>query len=208
MFITLEGPEGSGKTSQLGLLSDYLQTSGYRVTRTREPGGTSIGDQVRQILLSKTNLDMHPRTEILLFQASRAQLVEQVILPRLALGEIVLCDRYADSTIAYQGYGHQLELGKLHTIVDFATGGLKPDLSILLDLDVGIGLKRRRMDGDINRLDDLVLAFHQRVRTGYHQIVQSDPQRWVVIDADRDFEVVQQDLRDVIIARLENPPHK
>jgi len=206
MFITLEGPEGSGKTSQLGLLSDFLQTSGYGVTRTREPGGTSIGDQVRQILLSKTNLEMHPRTEILLFQASRAQLVEQVILPRLALGEIVLCDRYADSTIAYQGFGHQLELGKLQAIVDFATGGLKPDLSILLDLDVAIGLKRRRMDGDINRLDDLVLAFHQRVRAGYHQIVQSDPQRWVVIDADRDFEVVQQELREVIIARLEKTP--
>lgn len=206
MFITLEGPEGSGKTSQLGLLSDYLQTSGYRVTRTREPGGTSIGDQVRQILLSKDNLEMHPRTEIMLFQASRAQLVEQIILPRLALGEVVLCDRYADSTIAYQGYGHQLDLHKLHTIVDFATGGLKPDLSILLDLDVSIGLKRRRMDGDINRLDDLVLAFHQRVRAGYHQIVQSDPQRWVVIEADRDFDVVQQELREVVFARLENTP--
>ncbi len=208
MFITLEGPEGSGKTSQLGLLSDFLQANGYTATRTREPGGTSIGDQVREVLLSKTNLEMHPRTEILLFQASRAQLVEQVILPRLARGEIVLCDRYADSTIAYQGYGHQLNLERLYTIVDFATGGLKPDLSLLLDLDVTVGLKRRRMDGDINRLDDQVLAFHQRVRAGYHQIVKSDPQRWVVIDADRDFEVVQQELREVVIARLEKHPHQ
>ncbi len=208
MFITLEGPEGSGKTSQLSLLSDFLQANGYTATRTREPGGTSIGDQVREVLLSKTNLEMHPRTEILLFQASRAQLVEQVILPRLARGEIVLCDRYADSTIAYQGYGHQLNLERLYTIVDFATGGLKPDLSLLLDLDVTVGLKRRRMDGDINRLDDQVLAFHQRVRAGYHQIVKSDPQRWVVIDADRDFEVIQQELREVVIARLEKHPHQ
>lgn len=202
MFITLEGPEGSGKTSQLNVLRDFLLEAGYPVTCTREPGGTSIGDQIREVLLSKTNTEMHPRTEILLFQASRAQLVEQVIIPQLAKGEIVLCDRYADSTIAYQGYGHQVDLDKLQIIINFTTGGLVPDLSILLDLDVRVGLNRRRKDGDMNRLDDLILAFHQRVRTGYHQIIRSDPKRWVIIDADRDFNLVQRELREVVMKKL------
>ena len=136
MFITFEGPEGSGKTSHLLLLKDYLVEAGYQVLCTREPGGTSIGDQIREVLLNNRNIEMHPRSEILLFQASRAQLVEQVINPRIRNGEIVLCDRYADSTIAYQGYGHQVNLTQLKSIIGFATGGLKPDLSILLDLDV------------------------------------------------------------------------
>jgi dTMP kinase len=202
MFITLEGPEGSGKTSHTPYLRDYLQEAGYTVTCTREPGGTSIGDQIREILLNNINTDMHPRTEILLFQASRAQLVEQVITPRIAQGEIVLCDRYADSTIAYQGYGHQVDLEQLHSIVDFATDGLKPDLSILLDLDVEIGLQRRQKDGGVNRLDAFLLEFHQRVRAGYHQMVKSEPNRWVVVDANRAFEDVQREIRQIVMNRL------
>ena len=136
MFITFEGPEGSGKTTQIPQIVQFLGEAGYTVFSTREPGGTSIGDQIRQVLLANKNTEMHPRSEILLFQASRAQLVEQEIQPRLERGEIVLCDRYADSTIAYQGYGHRVDLAQLRSIVDFATGGLKPDLTLLLDLDV------------------------------------------------------------------------
>ncbi len=202
MFITLEGPEGSGKTSHVPLLRDFLLKAGYAVYCTREPGGTSIGDQIREVLLANRNTEMHPRSEILLFQASRAQLVEQEIIPRIKKGEIVLCDRYADSTIAYQGYGHRENLGQLHSIVEFATGGLKPDLSILLDLDVEVGLLRRQQDGDINRLDAFAVEFHQRVRDGYHQLVAAEPERWVVVDASRGFAEVQADLRTVIRNKL------
>ena len=203
MFITLEGPEGSGKTSHIPALSEHIRAAGYSVYCTREPGGTAIGDQVREVLLSNANTEMHPRAEILLFQASRAQLVEQEIVPRVRRGEVVLCDRYADSTIAYQGYGHQVDLAKLRSIVDFATGGLKPDLSILLDLDVEIGLARRRGDGDLNRLDAFMVSFHQRVRAGYHQLVAAEPERWAVVDASRSFDQVQDQLREIILNRLE-----
>ena len=202
MFITFEGPEGSGKTTQIPQLQEFLTKVGYRVFCTREPGGTLIGDQIREVLLANKNTEMHPRTEILLFQASRAQLVEQVINPRLERGEIVLCDRYADSTIAYQGYGHQMDLVQLQNIVNFATGGLKPDLSLLLDLDVKLGLARRQKDGDVNRLDAFKLEFHQRVRAGYHALAAAEPERWVVIDASQTPEKVQQDLRSAILARL------
>ena len=145
---------------------------------------------------------MHPRSEILLFQASRAQLVEQVIMPRILRGEVVLCDRYADSTIAYQGYGHQVNLDQLRSIVNFATGGLKPDLSLLLEVDVEVGLNRRQKDGDVNRLDAFVLEFHKRVRAGYHLLVKNEPERWVVVNANQPFEDVQRDLQKVITVKL------
>jgi dTMP kinase len=204
MFITFEGPEGSGKTTQIPQVVQFLSEAGYPVFSTREPGGTSIGDQIRQVLLANKNTEMHPRSEILLFQASRAQLVEQEIQPRIERGEIVLCDRYADSTIAYQGYGHQIDLAQLRNIVDFATGGLKPELTLLLDLDVAVGLTRRRKGGGINRLDAFELAFHQRVRAGYHEMAAAEPERWVIIDAAQPPNQVQQDLRTAILSRLRN----
>lgn len=207
MFITFEGPEGSGKSSQLPLLRDFLLDAGFPVFCTREPGGTSIGDQIRKVLLDNHNVEMHPRTEILLFQASRAQLVEQSIVPRLKKGEIVLCDRYADSTIAYQGYGHGLNLDQLRTIINFATAGLKADLTLLLDLDVRLGLQRRNKEGDVNRLDRFVIDFHQRVRQGYHQLVEAEPDRWVVVDASQPFEDVQNDLRRIVMDRLKKWKH-
>jgi dTMP kinase len=202
MFITFEGPEGSGKSTQLPQIAQFLSKAGYTVFSTREPGGTSIGDQVRQVLLANRNTEMHPRSEILLFQASRAQLVEQEIKPRLAGGQIVLCDRYADSTIAYQGYGHQVDLTQLRGIVDFATGGLKPDLTLLLDLEVAVGLSRRQQDGGVNRLDALELAFHERVRAGYHALAAAEPGRWVTINAAQAPEKVQEDLQAAILGRL------
>src|SRR5512136_2551789 len=191
MFITLEGPEGSGKTSQLPLLADYLRQDGVDVLTTREPGGTSISEQIRTVLHNLENKEMNPRAEILLFQASRAQLVEQVIRPHLLKGGVVLSDRYADSTLAYQGYGHQIDIESLRALVTFATGGLKPDLTILLDLDVEIGLRRKEMKGEWNRLDAYDLDFHQRVRRGYQQLVRDEPGRWVVIDASQSPKQVQ-----------------
>ncbi len=203
MFITLEGPDGSGKSTQAGLLVNFLRQRGSSVLATREPGGTAIGDQVRSVLSNLENTAMHPRTEILLFQASRAQLVEQVIRPQLARRGIVVCDRYADSTLAYQGYGHQVDMVRLRAIVEFATGGLKPDLTLLLDIDVEEGLRRRTKSGEWNRLDAYDLDFHQRVRQGYFQLAQDEPQRWVKIDAAQPPVMVQADIQRVVLERLE-----
>ncbi len=202
MFITFEGPDGSGKTNQVALLADYLRQEHYSVLITREPGGTLIGEQVRAILSNLENTMMRPRTEILLFQASRAQLVDQIILPHLERGGIVVCDRYADSTLAYQGYGHQVDVDKLRTVVEFATGGLKPDLTLLLDVDVELGLRRRAQGGGWNRLDAYDLDFHQRVRQGYHRLAQAEPERWVCVDAGQSLEKVQAEIRQIVIERL------
>ncbi len=202
MFISFEGPDGSGKTSQVAQLVAYLHQEGYDVLATREPGGTFIGDQIRDVLSNLDNTNMRPRTEILLFQASRAQLVEQVIRPHLKDGGIVLSDRYADSTLAYQGYGHQVDLEKLKTIIEFATGGLKPDLTILLDIDVEKGLQRRARGGEWNRLDAYDLAFHERVRQGYHQLVQEEPERWKIVDAGQPPELIQAAIRELVLERL------
>jgi dTMP kinase len=202
-FITLEGPEGSGKTTQVAALSSFLIQQGYPLVVTREPGGTSIGDQIRSVLMALKNSEMQPRTEILLFQASRAQLVEQVIKPHLKDGKVVLCDRYADSTLAYQGYGYQrFSLEQLRPLIAFATGGLQPHLTLLLDLDINLGLERRRQDGDWNRLDALECAFHERVRQGYLEMARADPGRWVVIDAAQPMETVQAAIREVVLERL------
>ena len=205
IFITLEGPEGSGKTSQLAALADYLRQAGYPVLATREPGGTPIGDQMRSVLMGLKNTEMQPRTEILLFQASRAQLVEQVILPHLADGAVVLCDRYADSTLAYQGYGYQkFTLEQLKPLIAFATGGLLPDLTLLLDVEVNEGLRRRMQDGDCNRLDVYECAFHERVRQGYLEMARLEPQRWVTVDAGQPPEQVQAAIRQIVVQRLES----
>ena len=136
MFITLEGPDGSGKSIQVPALAEFVRQLGYDVLTTREPGGTSIGDQIREVIMSMKNKSMNPRTEILLFCAARAQIVSEVIRPQLEKGVVVISDRYADSTLAYQGYGHGLDLKVLRGILDFATGGLTPDLTLLLDVDV------------------------------------------------------------------------
>jgi dTMP kinase len=202
LFITFEGTEGSGKSSQIGALAEYLRQMGYNVLTTREPGGTPIGEQVRAVISNLDNTAMHPRTEILLFQASRAQLVEQVIRPHLSSGGLVLSDRYADSTLAYQGYGYQTDLVKLKTLVDFATGGLKPDLTVFFDLDVEEGLRRRAKGGEWNRLDALDLGFYLRVREGYDRLMQADPGRWVIIDAAGTPEQVQAELRRVVGEKL------
>lgn len=206
MFITFEGLDGSGKTTQFHLLADYLQSSGWKVITTREPGGTSIGDQIRQVLHDLKNEEMHPRTELLLYVASRAQLVAQVIRPHLQAGTIVLSDRYADSTLAYQGYGHGLDLQTLQMVLDFATEGLQPDLTVYLDIDVETGLHRRQKAAsqgeEWNRLDALALSFHQRVAQGYQKLIAAAPSRWLVIDANDTIEAVQQTLRAKILPFL------
>jgi dTMP kinase len=205
MFITFEGPEGSGKTLQIKALAEFFCAQGKQVLTTREPGGTAIGDQIRSVLTRVENTAMHPRAEILLFLASRAQLVEEVIRPHTANGGIVLCDRYADSTLAYQGYGHGYDLELLRRLLDFATGGMKPDLTLLLDIDPVVGLARKRQSGEWNRLDAYQINFHQRVRAGFLELAQAEPRRWVVIGAEKAPEVVQGEIRAVVLERLARP---
>jgi dTMP kinase len=198
-FITLEGPEGSGKSTQLRMLADWMEERGLPFVVTREPGGTVIGDQIRDVIVSMENQALVPEAELLLFSASRAQLVRERIRPALAAGRIVLCDRYADATMAYQGYAHGLPLAALETITTFATGGLRPTLTFLLDIEPEIGLRRRRdaaaTGAEWNRLDDQVLAFHNRVRQGYLALVRAEPERWRVVDASQRPADVQSILR-------------
>ncbi len=202
MFITLEGPEGSGKTSHLPDLAEFLREKGWKVLTTREPGGTAIGDQVRQVLMRIDNTAMNSRAETLLFLAARAQLVDQIIRPALAEGSVVISDRYGDSTLAYQGYGHGNDLSIIRQMLAFATGGLVPDLTLLLDVDPAIGLRRKKTVGEWNRLDAYELEFHRRVRAGYLELVREDPKRWTVLDASQPREMVQSALRQAILARL------
>lgn len=204
MFITLEGPDGSGKTQQIQLLSEFLESRGCKVYFSREPGGTEIGDQIRDILMDLKNTSMRPRTETLLFCASRAQIVEEVIKPKLAQGYVVILDRYADSTLAYQGYGHGNDLQTIRQLLDFATGGLKPDLTILLDLAPEVGLTRRKQGGgEWNRLDDYKLALHKRVREGYLEMAAQETERWRILSADQPIAVVQSNLQKIILDYLE-----
>jgi dTMP kinase len=205
MFITLEGPEGSGKSMQICQLGDYVRDQGFEVLTTREPGGTFIGDQIREVIMRMENTMMSPRAEILLFCAARAQIVDEVIRPNLEKGFVVISDRYADSTLAYQGYGHGLDLVTLKEILRFATGGLQPDLTLLLDVDVEEGLKRRRIGGgEWNRLDAQQVAFHQRVRQGYLEMATEDPDRWRVVNARQKPDQVQKDLRLVVTQTLKH----
>lgn len=202
-FITFEGPDGSGKSTQCRLLADRLAAAGYQLLCTREPGGTPISEQIRAVLHDLGNRAMQPRAEILLYSAARAQLVGQALLPHLAAGGVVLCDRFFDSTLAYQGYGHGLDLAVLRQITAFATQNLKPDLTLLLDLDAAAGLARRQQGGvEWNRLDDYALAFHQRVRAGYLALAAAEPERWAVLDATLATDVLSNAIWDVVRERL------
>lgn len=202
MFITLEGPDGSGKTTQMKMLAEALRARGFTVYTTREPGGTGISDKIREILLDHANKAMVPHTEILLFLASRSQHTEEVIRPRLARGEVVICDRYRDSTIAYQGYGRGVDIDMLHRLNDFATKHLLPDLTVLMDVSAETGLARRANEGDWNRLDADAVEFHRRVRAGYLELVAAEPGRWAVVDANQDKDSVQKNLLDIVVSRL------
>ena len=202
LFVTLEGPDGGGKSTQARELAAHLRQGGVDVLLTREPGGTPIGDQIRNVLMSLDNAGMIPRAEFLLFSASRAQLVHQIIRPHLEKDGVVICDRFYDSSLAYQGYGHQLDLEVLRTITAFATGGLKPDLTLLLDLPAESGLGRRREAGHWNRLDDYDLEFHRRLRRGYQLMTTAEPERWVAVDAPQPMDDVQAEIRSIVAHRL------
>jgi dTMP kinase len=189
------------------LLATFLREQGHDVHATREPGGTPISDRVRAILLDPVHTEMHPATEFLLFSAARAQHVAQVIRPHLERGGIVLCDRFADSSLAYQGYGHCLDLDALRAITRFATGGLIPDLTFYLDIPVELGLRRKAGgSGDAwNRMEQKEMAYHERVRAGYLAMAAQEPDRWVLIDAAVGIKAVQSRIRDRIRHELTLP---
>ncbi len=195
-FITLEGPEGAGKTTQANHLIHYLQEKGFSVLLTREPGGTAISDKIRSLLLDPANGKMVEKTEILLYAAARAQHLQERILPALAEGKVVICDRFADSTFAYQGYGRGLDVHMIETVNDVATEGISPDLTFLLMVDVEEGLTRATRE-EADRLEQEQMAFHHRVACGYQALAQQFPERIVTIGAGN-IEEVRQEMIDML----------
>jgi dTMP kinase len=225
LFVTFEGPEGSGKSTQARLLYESLHARRFPVILTREPGGTRIGDLIRRIVLDLQHTEMAPTTEMLLFSAARAQLVSEVIRPYLEQGGIVLCDRYADSTYAYQGYGLGRDLAELRVITAAATGGLRPNITFYLDISAEAGLERKRrkhpgarltgqrsVDQEWNRLDARELEYHKRVEAGYRELIAHDPERWRVLDARQSIEALAEQIAAIVepylasIPRLETVP--
>lgn len=185
-FISIEGVEGAGKSTLAGLLRDHLGTDGAEVIVTAEPGGDAIADRIRKLLLDSVS-SISDRAELLLFEAARAQHVDAKIVPALERGAIVICDRFADSSLAYQGYARGIDVATVLVLNDYATGGLKPDLTILLDVPAKIGLKRQRRT---DRVSSEGITFHIAVREGYLKIADSEPERFVVIDAAQDLDAV------------------
>ena len=202
MFISFEGPDGAGKTTQIAILADRLKAEGMQVVTTREPGGTAIGACLRSLLLDAT-YSITPATEALLMTADRAEHVAQVIRPALAAGSIVVSDRYLDSTLAYQGGGRRLDVELLASLQQLATGGLLPDLTLLLDLPVEDGIRRKYAGDDLNRLDREAISFHQRVAASFRSLASQDSGRWRVIDATQDARMVHTAIWSHVSAYLE-----
>lgn len=196
MFVTFEGPEGGGKSTVLREISERLEERGIKHVLTREPGSGSLGKEIRRLLLEEDHVD--PRAELFLFLADRAQHVENLVRPTLESGQWVLCDRYADSTVVYQGHARGFDLEQLVHLNSFATRGLQPDLTLLFDLDPAVGLARR---GDLDRLDQEPIEFHQRVREGFLIEARKDPRRWVIVDAQSTLSEVIESCWALIAAR-------
>ena len=211
-FITFEGIEGCGKTTQVSLLKDFLENRSYRVVTTREPGGTKIGDAIRKIVLDPGNADIDIKTELLLYQASRAQLIKDVIKPSLEQGCIVLCDRFTDATLAYQGYAQGISRDLINNLNQFATDTLIPDFTVLIDCPVELGIKRakdrndtRRQTVSEDRFEEKSIAFHQKVRLGYLQIAEQHSARFHIVDGRDDPSAVHQDIRLTLLKKMEDP---
>ncbi len=208
-FITFEGTEGSGKSTQIALLAEFLASRGRKVMLTREPGGTLIGDQIRKILLDPANEALDATSELLLYAASRAQHVTEVIRPALKSGRIVLCDRFSDATLAYQGYGRGLDRELIRTLDRMVTGEMRPDLTLLLDIETTTGLARAHgrnsssgLEGEA-RFENEDIAFHTRVRQGYRALAEEEPDRIRVVDASRPPDQVQRTIREIVDAVIQ-----
>lgn len=192
LFVTFEGPEGSGKTTQIKLLAQKLEAAGYAVVTTREPGGTPFGEYVRNLLLHPDH-KMNPLAEVLLFNAARSQLIQDVITPALLAGQVVLCDRHTDSTLAYQGYGRGVDLTKVQALNDIAVAGIYPTMTVYLDIDPVESLARKQ-GGELNRIDAESLEFHRKVRLGYKRLLDVFPWRMTQFDARQRPEVIANEI--------------
>lgn len=203
-FITLEGVEGSGKSTIINFIKDSLETSGKKVVVTREPGGIDIAEQIRSVILDKKNTKMEGRTEALLYAAARRQHLVEKVIPALNEGNIVVCDRFIDSSLAYQGYARGLGINEVYSVNKFAIEDLMPDLTLYLDLDPQIGLNRiaKNKGREINRLDLEEINFHVKVREGYEEILRMFPERMVRIDANQEIGKVIADITKVLVERL------
>lgn len=198
IFITFEGPDGSGKTTQISLLEKYFERKGYDILITREPGGTNISEQIRNIILDKNNIEMDRTTEALLYAASRAQHVEEIIKPSLMEGKAVICDRFVDSSIVYQGIGRNLGIDVVKRINDMATGGIEPDITFLMKISPEIGLNRKFSSDECNRLDMEKLEFHNQVYKGYLELESLYKDRIIGIDAAKSIERIHEDIINIV----------
>ena len=198
-FITFEGTDGAGKTTQIQYLSAELRQAGYDICLTREPGGTPISEQIRDVLLNPDHSEMAATTELLLYAASRAQHVSEVIKPALEAGKIVISSRFADAMVVYQGYGRGLDLERINRLNRIATDGVTPDVTLVLDLPVEIGLQRvRKRRGGLDRLEREKIEFHQRLRDGYRALAEQEPQRIKIIDAQASPEQVYTQIQGAV----------
>ena len=211
MFITFEGGEGSGKTTQINRLASFLSENGQKVQTTREPGGTPEAEAIRDLIVQRDAGNWTPMAEVLLLNAARTMHVEKIIKPALDDDKVVISDRFADSTVAYQGYGHEMGLAEIHSIQQLVLGDLKPDITIILDIDPVEGLKRsdRRLAGEKfvldqqeDRYENMELAFHQRLRDGFLEIAKSEPDRCHVIDATQDIDTVTEQVKEIVKTKL------
>ena len=207
-FITFEGVEGCGKTTQIKLLSEFLSTHGMRAILTREPGGCPIADKIRTILLDAENRAISPLTELMLYAAARAQHVNEVITPALCAGQVVLCDRFSDATVAYQSFGRGIDRSVIDTLNLHACQGVSPNLTVLVDCDPQIGLERarRRIEASSGpreeRFELEALAFHQRVRAGYQQLAADEPKRFLIIDGSASIEQIFAAISTQVLTRI------
>ncbi|MCE2907199.1 MAG: dTMP kinase [Anabaena sp. CoA2_C59] len=202
-LIVFEGVEGCGKTTQMQLCFQWLESLNISVLLTREPGGTELGKDLRALLLEKSlSKPVGEITELLLYAADRAQHIEEELKPNLDTGKFILCDRYTDSTIAYQGYGRGLDMSLINNLNQIATGGLKSDITIWLDVDVEVGLSRKRGQTKLDRIEQETMDFHRRVQQGYTELAVSNPSRIVKIDGNYNQDIVQKNIQEILQKRL------
>lgn len=200
LFISMEGPDGAGKSTQIELLKGYLESKGYEIVITREPGGTKISETIRQVILNKEFNEMSPNTELLLYAAARAQLVEEVIRPALDSGKVVICDRFVESSVVYQGIARGLGIDTVYAVNEYALNGLRPQLTILLDLDGEEGIRRKKNQAELDRMEAESVEFHKHVAAGYRLLAELYPERIMRISATLPIE----EIHDRIVAEVEH----